>query len=171
MFPVVSTCSPYSYLLSSSCSYRNLLIQCKFHRSDLLMFCVCMRFQGSWVENRVMVRHFSYLLYSKVVNVLEDLFLVWAVLDPPSRFSPFFESSWSYGTRWPIELQTFVYAWTATRCKDQRSRRSSRSVRTADVSLRSLPLRDVSRGERHGPPRETSLSGEERGETSAVRRL
>ena len=38
------------------------------------------------------------------------------------------------------------------------------SLRTADVSPRSSPLRDV-------PPRETSLNGDERGETSAVRRL
>ena len=37
------------------------------------------------------------------------------------------------------------------------------SLRTADVSPRSSPLRDVSRG--------GSLSGDERGETSAVRRL
>ena len=42
------------------------------------------------------------------------------------------------------------------------------SLRTADVSPRSLPLGDVSRGV---PPRETSLNGDERGETSAVRRL
>ena len=38
-----------------------------------------------------------------------------------------------------------------------------RSLRTADVSHRSSPLRDFSR--------ETVLSGDERGETSAVRRL
>ena len=44
------------------------------------------------------------------------------------------------------------------------------SLRTADVSLRSSPLRDVSRGETSSS-RKTSLSGDERGKTSAVRRL
>ena len=39
------------------------------------------------------------------------------------------------------------------------------SLRTADLSPRSSPLRDVL------PPRETSLNSDERGETSAVRRL
>ena len=38
------------------------------------------------------------------------------------------------------------------------------SLRTADVSPRSSPLRDFS-------PRETSFSGHERGETSAICRL
>ena len=42
------------------------------------------------------------------------------------------------------------------------------SLRKADVCPRSLPLRDVSR---RVPPRETSLTGDERGQTSAVRRL
>ena len=58
------------------------------------------------------------------------------------------------------------------------------SLRTAAVSPRSSPLRDVSRGgtsatqrpkfhtdDADVPPRETSLSGDERGETSTVRRL
>ena len=52
------------------------------------------------------------------------------------------------------------------------------SLRTADVSPRSSPVSDVSRGgtsatqrQKFHPPRETSLTGDERGETSAVRRL
>ena len=58
------------------------------------------------------------------------------------------------------------------------------SLRTADVSARSSPLRNVSRGgtsatqrqksrtdDADVPPHETSLSGDERRETSAVRRL
>ena len=57
-------------------------------------------------------------------------------------------------------------------------------MRTADVSPRSSPLRDVSRGgtsatqrqkfhtnDADVPPRETSVNGDERGETSAVRGL
>ena len=44
------------------------------------------------------------------------------------------------------------------------------SLRTADVFPRSSPLRDVFR-EEEVSPRETSLSGDERRETSAVRRL
>ena len=51
------------------------------------------------------------------------------------------------------------------------SRAGCHSLPTADVSSSLSPLRDVSRGERYVPPRETSLSGDKRGETSAVRRL
>ena len=43
-------------------------------------------------------------------------------------------------------------------------RQSDASLRTADFSPRSSPLMDV-------PPRETSLSGDKRGEKSAVRRF